>query len=347
MNFWRPIGLIIACALPLSPIAAQARTKSVSAAVRKDMAQPFLVVETAKGFATLQQAVDAIGDGRGTIRILSGTYHQCAVQRGGEISFVAAEAGRAIFEHILCEGRAALILRGRSARIDGAVFQHMRAQEQSGGGRPGDPNAGAAGASAIALEAGSLSIVNSLFRSSDAALVTADLPDATLHIRQASFTNLGRCMSAGPCASGVQIGHIANLRLFTSAFSASTGGALLSSRAVTVDVEGNRFEDHGQEPPRAAMLALPSGAVGRIRRSEFILHHGARDRAVSPLIAVAGQDRRNPSRGLVIDDNAASFAKGVTGSALFVANASGEAVAVGHNELSAGIAAYQRPGSGT
>lgn len=335
MMFRWPIGLLLACALPICPLPpAQAQNKTTAAAARKHIAQPFLVTETRQGFASLQQAVDAIGDGRGTIRIAPGTYHQCAVQRGGEVSFVAAEAGRAIFEARLCEGKAALVLRGRSSRIDGAVFQHMRAAQA-------DPND--APASAIALEAGNLSIVNSLFRSSDAALITANLPQASITIREASFIRLGRCTPEGHCNSGVDIGQAAQLRLFSSAFSASAGGPLLSSRAAMLDVDGSQFEDHGHVQPGAAMLSLPSGAVGRIRDTEFLLHHGARDPAASPLIAVAQQDRRNPSRGLVIDGNSARFAQGIRGTALFVANASGEAVAVGDNHLDAGITAYQRP----
>lgn len=338
MNSWRPIGLILACALPLSlllPLSpASAQAQATAASARKERSQPFLVVETRKGFASLQQAVDAIGEGRGTIRISPGTYHQCAVQRGGDISFVAAEAGRAIFEARLCEGKAALILRGRSARIDGAVFQHMRADES---------HLDAAPASAIALQAGTLSIVNSLFRNSDSALITADLPQATIHIREASFTRLGLCTPAAGCTSAVEIGQAAHLRVFSSAYGGSAGGSLLSSRAAAVDLDGNHFEEDRDAPPRAAMLSLPSGAVGRIRDTEFLLHHGARDAILTPAIAVAQRDQRNPSRGLVIDKNSASFAEGLHGSALFVANSSGEAVAVGDNHLGPGITAYQRP----
>ena len=65
---------------------------------------PFTVVETGKGYASLQQAVDAIGAGEGTIAIASGTYRQCAVQEGGSVSYFAAEPGKAVFEGETCEG---------------------------------------------------------------------------------------------------------------------------------------------------------------------------------------------------------------------------------------------------
>lgn len=338
------IGLLLAAA---PPVAAQHKAAGSSApGSRAAMAQPFLIVETRRGFATLQQAVDVIGAGRGTIRIASGRYRQCAVQQAGSISYVAAEAGGAIFEAALCEGKAALVLRGASARIDGLVFQHMITGE------------GGSQSAALMLESGSLSITNSLFRSSDAALRTADLPDVTVHISQSSFLRLGRCSAeSARCSSGVELGQIARLRLISSHFSVSAGGALLSSRAKILDAEHNRFEDGLDDRSAdvdtaaavAPMLALPSGAAGRIRYNEFLLHRASYG-VHSALIAVAQYGRDNGSRGLVIDGNRAAWAApdGRSGpqsaaGALFVANYSGEPVAVGHNELSAGIAAYQRP----
>ena len=77
-------------------------------------------------FGTLQQAVDAIGDGEGTIHIPPGTYRDCAVQEKGRIAFVADKPGSVIFTRVTCEDKAALVLRGRGApsasRWVGAAF---------------------------------------------------------------------------------------------------------------------------------------------------------------------------------------------------------------------------------
>lgn len=353
IKMWRRWGIagltgLLLIAAP-SAIAQHKAASSAAAEPRAAMIQPFVIVETRKGFATLQQAVDAIGTGRGTIRIASGRYRQCAVQQAGSISYVAAEAGGAIFEAALCEGRAALLLRGTAARMDGLVFQHMIAGKDE-----------ARSATAILLESGSLSITNSLFRTSDAALQTAGLANVTVNISQSSFLRLGRCPSGGAgCSSGVALGQIARLRLISSHFSGSAGGPLLSSRAKILDAEHNRFEDspddRSGDAAAAPMLALPSGAAGRIRYNEFLLHRASYG-VQSALIAVAEDGRDNESRGLVIDENSAIWAAPDDGhedhahngrksgaGALFVANYSGEPVAVGHNELNAGIAAYQRP----
>ena len=83
------------------------------------MAQPaargaFTVAETGRSFASLQQAVDAVGAGRATIVIAPGTYRQCAVQEEGIITYMAEAPGSVVLAGRACEGKAALVLRGRA-----------------------------------------------------------------------------------------------------------------------------------------------------------------------------------------------------------------------------------------
>ena len=85
----------------------------------------FTVVESGRGYAHLQQAVDAIGDGTGTIAIAPGTYRECAVQQGGAVTYLASKPGETVFERATCEGKAALVLRGRSANVSGLVFRNI------------------------------------------------------------------------------------------------------------------------------------------------------------------------------------------------------------------------------
>src|SRR5689334_9392511 len=94
-----------ALACSLVPFAIVAKAQSRQAA-------PYTVVESGRGFARLQEAVDAIGNGRGTIRFAPARYSDCAVQEAGEIAYVAEVPGQAILEGTACEGKAALVLRG-------------------------------------------------------------------------------------------------------------------------------------------------------------------------------------------------------------------------------------------
>src|SRR4051794_685336 len=89
----------------------------VGGSLRAQTSGPFTIVETGQSFASLQDAVGAIGGGQGTIRIAPGRYDQCAVQEAGRIAFVAATPGAAIFDGGICEDKAILVLRGRSARV--------------------------------------------------------------------------------------------------------------------------------------------------------------------------------------------------------------------------------------
>lgn len=326
-------GWLIAAPAPAFAQGMPATDKQVAAQVKREMAKPFYVVEKRQGFTTLQGAVDAIGEGQGTIRIASGNYRQCAVQAAGEVAYVAAEAGGALFENSLCEGKAGLVLRGKMARLDGVIFQNYRADD------------GAEAASALALEGGALHIVNSLFRASDRALVTADLPAITVSIRQASFQNLGRCDGeTGPCDAGVTTGRLLKLRLNRNEWK----GAALATAAVQVDFEFNVFADPDNDGDAgggavgAPLVDLTSGAVGHMTGNSFTLNRGARG-PHGPVIAVASRDTQNGSRGLLIDQNQVSFADGFSGEALFVANYSGENIAVGDNQYGAGVRAYDRP----
>ena len=54
---------------------------------------PYTVVETGKIYERLQDAVNAIGSGKGTIRFASMRFADCAVQKAGDITYRAAVPG--------------------------------------------------------------------------------------------------------------------------------------------------------------------------------------------------------------------------------------------------------------
>jgi hypothetical protein len=56
---------------------------------------------------------------RPAIRIDAGRWRDCAAQIAGDVKFVAAVPGKTIFDGRLCEDKAALVLRGRSSRVEG------------------------------------------------------------------------------------------------------------------------------------------------------------------------------------------------------------------------------------
>jgi hypothetical protein len=309
----RPLLPLLALPLLLAPVPLPAQTG----------AAPFSV--DGRGFGRLQDAVDAVGEGEGTIRVAPGYHRDCAVQTAGRIAFVATEAGRAIFDGVACEGKAALVLRGAGAKIDGIVFQNMRVPDGNGAG--------------IRLERGDLDVVNSLFRNSEEGILTADDPEGTLAIDRSTFSRLGRCDRGLSCAHSVYTGLYGRVVVTRTRFEKGSGGHYLKTRAVQVDINDNSFDDT-QGTATNYMIDLPSGSVGRI--SNNLLVQGRDKENYSALIAVAAEERKNPSRGLSIEGNRASLPAGMGRKSVFVADWSGEALAIGTNELGPGLTRFEK-----
>ncbi|MDO9368285.1 MAG: right-handed parallel beta-helix repeat-containing protein [Sphingopyxis sp.] len=286
---------------------------------------PYVIAESGRSFGRLQDAVDAIGDGEGTIRVAPGYHRDCAIQTAGRVAFVAVEPGRAIFDGVTCEGKAALVLRGGGARVDGLVFQNMRVPDGNGAG--------------IRLEKSDLDVVNSLFRTSEEGILTADDPEATLTIDRSTFSRLGRCDRGLSCAHSVYTGIYDRVVVTRTRFEKGSGGHYLKTRAIKVDVNDNSFDDT-QGSATNYLIDLPSGSAGRIVNNLMI--QGRDKENYSALIAVAAEERKNPSRGLVIEGNRASLPAGIDRRSVFVADWSGEALAIGANNLGPGLTRFEK-----
>jgi hypothetical protein len=87
------------------------------------------------------------------------------VQTAGRITFAAVQPGTVVFDGTPCESKAALVLRGRGARVEGLTFQNLRVPDGNGAG--------------IRLEKGNLHVLESLFRNSEEASFPATTSPAT------------------------------------------------------------------------------------------------------------------------------------------------------------------------
>jgi len=280
----------------------------------------FTLAESGKSFGTLADAVAAIGAGPGTILIAPGTYRQCAVQERGAITYRAAKPGTAIFDGGICEGKAALVLRGRSASVEGIIFRNMRVPDGNGSG--------------IRLERGDLSVVNSIFRDSEEGILTHDDPSSTIHIDRSTFTRLGRCDRGLDCAHSIYVGHYGRLIVTRTRFEAGTGGHYVKSRAARVDISDNAFDDRAGYFTNY-MIDLPNGSAGIIERN--IMIQGRDKDNYSAFITIAPEGRERDSSSLVIRGNRAAFAPGIARASSFVANWTADRVLIGANDLAPGI----------
>ncbi|MGB3167626.1 MAG: right-handed parallel beta-helix repeat-containing protein [Alteraurantiacibacter sp.] len=286
---------------------------------------PYTVIETGQGFTRLQDAVDAIGDARGTIAIAPGRHEQCAVQQAGIISYFASEPGSAVFDGVTCEGKAALVLRGRGAEVSGLVFENMRVPDFNGAG--------------IRMERGDLTVAESWFRDSQQGILTAQDPAARLIIDRSTFTRLGTCEGAGGCAHSVYTGELGHVRITNSRFEQGRGGHYVKSRAERVDIAASSFDDAAGRATNY-MIDLPGGAAGQISNNWFV--QGQDKENYSAFIAVAAEGRANDSSALAVTGNDARLAPGVERNTVFVADWSGDMGDVGENALGRGLARYER-----
>jgi hypothetical protein len=293
-------------------LALAAMTAAATWPLQAQSSEPFTIAETGRGFRTLQEAVDAIGGRSGTIRIAPGRYRECAVQEAGRVAYVAESRGTAIFDGGACEGKATLVLGGKSARVEGLVFTHVRVPDENGAG--------------IRLEDGDLVVAYSLFSDGENGILTANGPSGSISIDHSTFSGLGE----GDGTHSIYVGHYGSLRVTHSRFERGAGGHYIKSRAPRIEVVDNSFDDSRGRRTNY-LVDLSNGAVGRIAGNVFV--HGTGKENYGTMISVAPEGAENRSGGLVIEDNDASVAPGFRWSTAFVGDWSGEGVVIRNNRL--------------
>ena len=237
------LGALAVLAIPFAAVLAQGQPAR------------FTVVETGQGFDRLQQAVDAIGGGKGAIAIAPGRYSECAVQTAGDVSYLAAEPGSVVFDGRTCEGKAALVLRGRGADVSGLIFQNMRVPDFNGAG--------------IRLEQGDLTVADTWFRDSEQGILTGNDESSRIVIDRSTFSRLGTCEGAGGCAHSIYTGEYGQLRVTRSRFEEGRGGHYVKSRAARVEIASSSFDDANGKATNY-MIDLPEGAAGQISNNWFV-----------------------------------------------------------------------------
>jgi hypothetical protein len=285
----------------------------------------YTVVETGRGYGSLQEAVNAIGDGMGTIRFATGRFADCAIQQGGDVLYQAEVPGQSVLDGVACEGKAALVLRGRSAKVEGLVFTNIRVPDANGAG--------------IRLETGDLSVGQSWFRDSQQGILTANGQPGTIMVDKSTFTRLGTCEGAGGCAHSIYVGLYGALTVTRSRFEAGRGGHYVKSRAAKLAVLNSSFDDSAGRETNY-MIDVTTGASGKIAGNWFV--QGKSKENYSAFITVAPEGKEHSSNGFVIEGNDARFAPGVDRESVFVADWSGDRLAIGANNLASGLKRFEK-----
>ena len=238
------------------------------------------------GFATLQEAVSSIRLGTGTILIAPGTYHECAVQQGGRITFRAATPGTVIFQGGACEGKATLVLRGSASVVDGLVFRGVHVGDGNGAG--------------VRTELGDLTVLNSMFLDSQEGILGGEQSNQRITIDRSTFSGLGQCDQTPDCAHSIYLANKGRVTITNSRFERGRGGHYVKLRVPTVSITDNSFDDTGGRKTNY-MIDLPDGSTGLIARNTFV--QGRDKENHSGLIVVAAEARTYSSTGLRVEDN--------------------------------------------
>ncbi|MGN7998734.1 right-handed parallel beta-helix repeat-containing protein [Sphingomonas sp. 22176] len=288
-------------------------------------AAPFTIAETGQGFPTLAAAVESVRDGTATILIAPGTYHQCAVQAGGRITYKAVQPGTAIFEHTVCEDKAAFVLRGRGAAVDGLVFRKFRVRDGNGAG--------------IRIEMGDLTVTRSTFLDSQEGILGGGHSTVrSITIDRSSFAGLGQCDESPNCSHSVYLSVDGLVTITHSRFERGTGGHYVKLRARRVAITGNSFDDSAGRKTNY-MIDLSEGGTGTIAQNMFV--QGAAKENRSGLIVVAAEARTYPTDGLRVEGNTAGLAPGAPADPAFVADVSGGRITLANNRLT-GMRAFEK-----
>lgn len=287
--------------------------------------RPYTIVETGQKFDKLWDALYAVGDRTVTLRFEPGHYKECGVQVAGNVTFLAAVPGKTIFDGAICEGKGALVLRGRSARVEGIVFAGLHSSDGNAAG--------------IRLERGNLTVVQSWFHDSDEGILAANDPRGSIAIDHSTFTHLGRCDRGLSCAHSIYLNFYDRVTVTNSRFAQGDGGHYIKIRAAHVDIRDNVIDD--TEGRRSNYLIdLPAGATGRISGNWMV--QGSHKENPGTIIAVAAESRDHKSDGLTIEGNVVKMAPGAPRGPALVRDWSGDRIVIGANQVDPGIVRFVR-----
>ncbi|BCA58600.1 right-handed parallel beta-helix repeat-containing protein [Sphingomonas sp. HMP6] len=296
---------------------------AVPAAAQQGRA-PFTIQETGQGFPTIDDAVQSVRMGTATILIAPGVYRQCTVQAGGVITFKAIQPGTAIFEGTTCEGKAAFVLRGQGSTVEGLVFRGMRVADGNGAG--------------IRTEIGDLVVRDSTFLDSQEGILGGHPSAQKITIDRSTFAGLGQCDESPSCSHSIYLSNQGSVTITNSRFERGTGGHYVKLRVPRVTIADNSFDDTKGRKTNY-MIDLPEGSTGLITRNTFV--QGAHKENHSGLIVVSAEAKTYRATGLRVEGNDATLAPNAPTNPAFVANMSGDQLAVGANRLGPGIRIYE------
>ena len=198
-------------------------------------------------------SVTAANDGD-TILLAPGTYRECAVFAGSNITIKSEQPGKAVFDGVTCENKAIFVLRGNRVTIDGIVFRNASVRDRNGAG--------------IRLEGNGLTIRRSQFHDNENGLLVGVSSKGSIVIEDSLFDGNGSCEGSG-CAHGIYVNQVDQLTVRRSTFINTRFGHHVKSRAKSTLVEDCVIDDN-RSGHSSYLIDAPNGGVLTVRNNLLI-----------------------------------------------------------------------------
>ncbi len=264
----RPItALACLCALWL-PLAAGADTLQVG----PGKAFPFLAAALARAKP---------GD---TIAIAAGDFADCATVTVPNITISGAGMDKTFLTGKSCAGKAILVTQAADLVVSDITLRHARVPDHNGAGIRG--------------EGTGLLVLRVHFDDNENGILTNQLTDATLTVRDSLFTRNGTCEYA--CGHGIYAGHIGHLIVEKSSFYEQREGHHIKSRAHDTLVTGCDIGD-GDKGTASYTIDIPNGGKVVIRDNR--MEKGPLTGNTSTAIAIGEEGVNNDTPSILVENN--------------------------------------------
>ena len=255
-----------------------------------------LEVGPGKKYEAPSGAAAAAQDGD-RIVIAPGEYFDCAIWRANNLVIEGAGPGKTVITDKTCAGKAIFVMDGNNVTVRNLTLARARVPDFNGAGIRG--------------EGGSLTVDHVDFINNQNGILTADLPQATIIVRDSNFIRNGTCEGGGGCAHGLYVNRAKLLRVERSKFAETKEGHQIKSRAERTEVIGCDISD-GPNGTSSYTVELPDGGAIVMRDTHIEKGPKSENHTAAVMIGAEGVTQRTPEITLTnnvfqVDGNYTSF----------------------------------------
>lgn len=260
------------------------------------------------------------------IEIEPGTYMDCAIwpEHADWLTITAAGDGAVVMRGVVCEYKAAFVIKGDNVTVRGITFFDAKAPPHNGAG--------------IRAEGRNLTVDKTRFLDNEEGILAASNAGSTIIIRDSYFKDNGNCISLAGCAHGIYVNDIERLIVEHCTFFEQHIGHHIKSRAERTELIGNTIED-GPDGTASYLVDIPNG--GDLIMRDNILEKGPRSDNYMAAITLGEEGNKNVTREILVEDN--RFTNDMERQTVFLRNLTGTTPMLRGNFLEGPVKYLEEP----